>query len=91
MSSIPHHLLDALRQVPENGKAEIIDGRVVVMSPTGALPGLAGGEIYVALREHARRTLNYMGGIDAVMERAQADYDAGELGRERNGQRGCAR
>lgn len=29
-------------------------------------------------REHARRTLDYMGGINAVLERAQKDYEAGE-------------
>lgn len=29
-------------------------------------------------RDHARRTLDYMGGIDAVLERAQADYEAGQ-------------
>ncbi len=28
-------------------------------------------------RDHARRTLDYMGGTDAVLERAQADYEAG--------------
>lgn len=42
--------------VPENGKAELIDGKVVLMSPTGGLPGYAGGEIFASLRDHARRT-----------------------------------
>jgi Uma2 family endonuclease len=36
------------------GKAEIVDGEIVVMSPTGGLPGMAGGIIYASLREHQR-------------------------------------
>ena len=31
--------LDDLYTVPENGKAEIINGELVVMAPTGFLPG----------------------------------------------------
>jgi len=38
------------------GKAEIVNGEVVPMSPTGYLPGYAGGEIFVGLRQYARRT-----------------------------------
>ncbi len=38
------------------GKAEIINGEVVLMSPTGDAPNYAAGEIFVSLREHARRT-----------------------------------
>ena len=38
------------------GKAEIVDGRLVLMSPTGWLPGFAGLEIAVSLREYGRRT-----------------------------------
>jgi Uma2 family endonuclease len=38
------------------GKAEIINGEIVPMAPTGYLPGYAGGEIFVSLRQHARRT-----------------------------------
>ncbi|MEW6210077.1 MAG: Uma2 family endonuclease [Acidobacteriota bacterium] len=32
------------------GKAEIIDGEIVPMSPTGDMPGRAGGAIYMSLR-----------------------------------------
>jgi Uma2 family endonuclease len=39
-----------------DGKAEIINGEIVLMSPTGGLPSYAAGEIFSALREHARRT-----------------------------------
>jgi Uma2 family endonuclease len=38
------------------GKAESLNGEIVHMSPTGDLPGSAAGEIYVSLREYARRT-----------------------------------
>lgn len=37
-------------------KAEIVEGELVLMSPTGAAPGFAGDEIFVSLRAYARRT-----------------------------------
>lgn len=37
------------------GKAEIVDGEIVPMSPTGGLPGIAGGIIYASLLDHQRR------------------------------------
>lgn len=45
-----------LYRVPENGKAELVNGEIVLMSPTGGLPGYAGGEIFASLRDFARRT-----------------------------------
>lgn len=48
--------IESLRRVPEDGKAEIVNGELVVMPPTGGLPGYAGAEIFVSLREYARRT-----------------------------------
>ena len=50
--------LDDLYMVPENGKAEIVNGELVVMAPTGFLPGRAGGEIYSSLRAYERRLKN---------------------------------
>lgn len=38
------------------GKAEIVNGEIVHMPPTGETPGYAGDEIFASLREHARRT-----------------------------------
>ena len=38
------------------GKAEIIDGEVVHMPPTGDDPGYAGDEIFASLRSHAKQT-----------------------------------
>lgn len=47
-----------LYRVPEHGKAELVDGKVVAMSPTGFLPGRAGGEIYASLRAYERQARN---------------------------------
>lgn len=38
------------------GKAEIVDGKVVLMLPTGDEPGRAGGSVYISLRQHERQT-----------------------------------
>ncbi|MDP8947654.1 MAG: Uma2 family endonuclease [Actinomycetota bacterium] len=48
--------IDDLYRVPENGKAELVDGEIVIMAPAGGVPGRAGGEIYVSLRDYERRT-----------------------------------
>lgn len=48
--------IDDLARVSEQGKAELIDGAIVEMSPTGFLPSYVAGEIYASLREYARRT-----------------------------------
>ncbi|MCY3664469.1 MAG: Uma2 family endonuclease [Gemmatimonadetes bacterium] len=50
--------LNDLRHVAENGKAELVKGELVLMSPTGGLPGYAAGEIFASLREYAQRTRN---------------------------------
>ena len=44
-----------LYRLPENGKAEIIHGELVLMSPMGDDPGYASLEIAASLREYARR------------------------------------
>jgi Uma2 family endonuclease len=38
------------------GKAEIVNGEIVLMAPTGYLPNYAASEIFVSLRECSRRT-----------------------------------
>lgn len=48
--------IEDLYRVPEDGKAEIVNGELVLMAATGFMPGRAGGEIYVSLREYERRT-----------------------------------
>ncbi|MGH9916564.1 MAG: Uma2 family endonuclease, partial [Pyrinomonadaceae bacterium] len=42
--------IEDLYRIPENRKAEIVDGDIVLMSPTGDMPGRAGGAIYISLR-----------------------------------------
>lgn len=36
-------------------KAEIVNGEIILMSPTGGLPGFAAGEIFSSLREYSKR------------------------------------
>lgn len=56
MDTKTHTLIDALYRVPENGKAEIINGTIIVMEPTGGMPSFTGGEIFVSLRTYAKQT-----------------------------------
>jgi Uma2 family endonuclease len=37
------------------GKAELVNGEIILMSPTGYLPSYAAGEIFSSLREFSRR------------------------------------
>ena len=48
--------IEDLYHLPDNVKAEIVDGELRIMSPTGFLPNNAAGAIYASLRDHARRT-----------------------------------
>jgi Uma2 family endonuclease len=48
--------IEDLYNVPDGAKAELVDGKLVTLKPTGGDPGYAGDEIFVALREYARRT-----------------------------------
>src|SRR2546428_14048901 len=48
--------IDDLYRVPGDGKAELVNGEIVRMPPTGALPGYAGGQIFSSLNEYARCT-----------------------------------
>jgi Uma2 family endonuclease len=54
MSTETKAAVEDLYDVP--GKAELVNGRLSTMSPTGFLPGYAGDEIFVSLREHSRHT-----------------------------------
>lgn len=47
-------LIAALNRTP--GKAEIVDGEIVLMSPTGGLPSRAAAAIYRSLWDIERRT-----------------------------------
>ncbi|MEK6325621.1 MAG: Uma2 family endonuclease [Acidobacteriota bacterium] len=56
MSTKTEATIEDLYYVPDNAKAELIDGEIVPMAPTGYLPGYAAGEIFSSLRAHARET-----------------------------------
>ena len=47
--------IDDLYRVPENGKAELVNGELVLMSPTGGVPGRAAGKIYISLHDYEKR------------------------------------
>ena len=48
--------IEDLYRVKEDGKAELVGGRVVLMGGTGWLPGFSANEISVSLRDYGRRT-----------------------------------
>lgn len=50
----PQATTDELYDIP--GKAELVHGEIIQMSPTGAKPGNAAFEIAASLRQYARRT-----------------------------------
>lgn len=56
MSTKVKATIEDLYRVPDNAKAEIVDGEIVLMSPTGDMPNRAGGSIYISLRQHEGRT-----------------------------------
>src|SRR2546421_12201455 len=55
MSTKIEATIEDLYRVPEHGKAEIVNGELVLMSPTGGIPGRAAGEIYISLHDYERR------------------------------------
>ena len=55
MSTKAEATVDDLYRVPENGKAEIVNGELVLMSPTGGVPGRAVGKIFISLHDYERR------------------------------------
>lgn len=55
MSTKTQATVEDLSRIPEHGKAEIVNGEIVLMSPTGDMPGRAGGAIYVNLRGFERQ------------------------------------
>ena len=48
--------IEDLYALPHEQKAEIVNGEIVLMSPTGAAPSYAAMEIVVSLRDYSRRT-----------------------------------
>jgi len=56
MSSRTEATIEDLYNVPENGKAELVDGEIVQMPPTGGVSGRAGGKIYRSLDDYEQST-----------------------------------
>ena len=56
MSTKVRATIEDLYSLPDNAKAELVDGEIILMSPTGDMPGRARGSIYVSLRQHERNT-----------------------------------
>ena len=48
--------IEDLYRLPDKAKAEIVDGEIIRMSPTGDMPNRAGGSNYISLRQHEGRT-----------------------------------
>ncbi|MBC8101432.1 MAG: Uma2 family endonuclease, partial [Cytophagales bacterium] len=48
--------IEDLYRVSEQSKAELVNGEIRPMSPTGWLPGRASGRIYRSLDDHERAT-----------------------------------
>jgi Uma2 family endonuclease len=55
MSTQVKATIEDLYNLPHDVKAEIVDGEIVIMSPTGAAPGYAAGEVFASLRTYSRR------------------------------------
>lgn len=54
MATVVDTLVDQLYRTPE--KAEIVHGRIIMMSPASDEHGYAGGEVFLSLREHVRKS-----------------------------------
>ena len=48
--------LEDLYAVRDDGKAELVNGELILLSPTGDKPGWAGDEIFASLRSYTRMT-----------------------------------
>ena len=52
MSTKTRATIEDLYHIPENGKAEIVNGEIVRIMPTGGLPGRASGKVSLSLSSH---------------------------------------
>ena len=91
--SVSETLWRMLGDIP--GKAEIVDGRIVLEMPDGAAPALARGEILFSLHQHARRTRQGRALGSLVAFRVELPHrqsfcpDAAYINQERDGNRGA--
>jgi Uma2 family endonuclease len=58
MDTRPKATIEDLYHVPENGKAEIVNGELVLLAPTGDMPSRGAGNIYLSLRQYERSAGN---------------------------------
>jgi Uma2 family endonuclease len=58
MSTKVHATIEDLYQVPGDAKAEIVNGEIHLMSPTGDQPNRAAGAIYISLRQYESKIKN---------------------------------
>jgi Uma2 family endonuclease len=56
MATKPKATIEDLYRMPDDGKAEIVNGELVRMPPTGDMPSRGGLNITISLREYERRT-----------------------------------
>ena len=56
MSTKTRATIEDLYKLPDGAKAELVNGEIVLMSPTGGDPGYAGDEIFFSLRQYAKQT-----------------------------------
>jgi Uma2 family endonuclease len=54
MTTTSQATIEDLYHVPDNGNAEIVNGELILMAPTGFWPSRAASEIYSSLRQHER-------------------------------------
>ena len=52
MATRPKATIKDLYHLPEDGKAEIVNGELISRTPTGFLPGRTAGTLYLSLREY---------------------------------------
>jgi Uma2 family endonuclease len=55
MSTRTKATIEDLYNIPGNGKAELINGEVVRIMPTGGIPGRASGNVFFSLRSNERK------------------------------------
>ncbi|MEK6325285.1 MAG: Uma2 family endonuclease [Acidobacteriota bacterium] len=49
-------IIEDLYSLPDNAKAEIVNGEIILMPPTGDMPNRVGGSVYISLRQHEGKT-----------------------------------
>jgi Uma2 family endonuclease len=56
MTTKARSTIEDLYKVADNAKAELVNGEIIEMPPTGDIPARAGGSVYISLRFHEGKT-----------------------------------